>query len=276
MLKKLFFFVAVVMFSSCFGPVLRTAGAADLSGTVIQTMNAGGYTYMLVENGSLKNWVAMPETKVAAGDHVTYLNGMEMTNFYSRTLKRTFDKIIFSTGLAGAKHAGVTGTAAKAATPHPASKTAAGAADSFAAAVADEQQASSESAPASAPQIGGTSGGSSGAVVPFASVKVAKASGKNGYTIGEIFDKAKDLNGKTVRLRGKVVKINANIMGKNWIHLQDGTGNPMKNTHDLVVTTTDTAKLDQVITIKGTVAANKDFGAGYKYGAIIEDATIMR
>ena len=63
-------------------------------------------------------------------------------------------------------------------------------------------------------------------------------------------------------------------MGKNWLHIQDGTGDPMKNSHDLVVTTTDQLSGPKIITVEGTVAADKDFGAGYKYQVLIENATI--
>ena len=78
-----------------------------------------------------------------------------------------------------------------------------------------------------------------------------------------------------MRVRGQVVKYNANIMGRNWLHLQDGSGDPMQNTHDLVVTTTEQLSGPKVITIEGVVAADKDFGAGYKYVVLVEDSTIV-
>jgi phosphopantetheine adenylyltransferase len=65
-------------------------------------------------------------------------------------------------------------------------------------------------------------------------------------------------------------------MGKNWIHLQDGSGDPMKNTHDLVVTTSETAAKDAVVVVEGVLSKDKDFGAGYRYQAIIEDAKISK
>lgn len=64
-------------------------------------------------------------------------------------------------------------------------------------------------------------------------------------------------------------------MGKNWLHLQDGSGDPMKNTHDLVVTTTEEVSGPKIVTIEGTLAAEKDFGAGYKYTIIVEDSTVL-
>jgi hypothetical protein len=120
------------------------------------------------------------------------------------------------------------------------------------------------------------SGGSNAAMAPFVDIKVAKATGENAYTVFEIFSKSKELNGKMVRVQGKVVKYNPSIMGKNWIHIQDGSGDPMKSTHDLVATSTETATVGDVITIRGKLAADKDFGAGYSYTAIIEEAQLKK
>jgi hypothetical protein len=120
------------------------------------------------------------------------------------------------------------------------------------------------------------SGGSSGAVAPLQEISIPKADAENGYTVEELFTKAKELNGKKVRLRGKVVKFSPNIMGKNWVHIQDGTGNPMNNTHDMVVTTSETVAVDAVVTLEGILAAEKDFGAGYKYVGIIEQASLIK
>jgi hypothetical protein len=93
--------------------------------------------------------------------------------------------------------------------------------------------------------------------------------------VEEIFKKAKELNGKTVQVQGKVMKVNMNIMGRNWIHLQDGSGDPLTNTHDLVVTTAATPTEGAVVTAEGKMVADKDFGAGYAYAAIIEDAKFL-
>lgn len=120
------------------------------------------------------------------------------------------------------------------------------------------------------------SGGSTAAMAPFADSKVEKATGENAFTVAEIFAKNKELHGKTVRVQGKVVKYNPGIMGKNWIHIQDGTGDPMKSTHDLVATSVETATVGEVITVQGRLAADKDFGAGYSYIALIEDAKIQK
>ncbi|GFO69346.1 hypothetical protein GMLC_29250 [Geomonas limicola] len=108
-------------------------------------------------------------------------------------------------------------------------------------------------------------------------VKVAKATGANAYTVSELFAKRSALNGKQVTVRGQVVKSASGIMNKNWIHLQDGTGSPKEKTNDLVVTTTDAVPADgEVVTVSGKVAAEKDFGSGYKYKVILEKGTIKK
>ncbi len=70
-----------------------------ISGKIVETMNSGGYTYVCLEKNGKKTWVAMPETKVKVGQEVTCQPGMTMPNFTSKTLKRTFDSIVFSGGL---------------------------------------------------------------------------------------------------------------------------------------------------------------------------------
>ncbi len=229
------------------------------SGEVIETMNASGYTYMLLASSGRQIWVAIPETAVEKGAVVNYFEGMVMENFTSKTLNKTFEAIVFSSGLSDQAIV----------LPPKADKTED---DSFASAVKAEQGTRAMPVTAVDQEM---SGGSAGAIVPFAELAVEKATGANGYTVGEIFEKAKDLSGKKVQIRGKVVKFSPLIMGKNWIHLQDGTGNPMNNSHDLVITTVATAEVNSVITIEGTLSANKDFGAGYKYAAIVEQATLL-
>jgi len=71
-----------------------------MKGTVVETMNSGGYSYVCVESGGQKQWAAMPATQVKVGDEVAVAPGMVMRNFTSKTLNRTFDSIIFSQGLA--------------------------------------------------------------------------------------------------------------------------------------------------------------------------------
>jgi hypothetical protein len=106
-------------------------------------------------------------------------------------------------------------------------------------------------------------------------IKVPKATGANARTVAEIVTKSAELKDKPVQVRGKVVKYNAGIMGKNWIHLRDGSGAAANGSDDLLVTTSAEAKLGDVLTASGVVRVDKDFGSGYSYKVIVEDAKLQ-
>ncbi len=105
-----------------------------------------------------------------------------------------------------------------------------------------------------------------------APVKVAKASGANAYTVADVVNKAVQLKDKPVKVNGQVVKYNASIMGKNWVHLRDGSGTAANS--DILVTTAAPAKVGDLVTVSGVVRNDKDFGAGYSYKVLIEEATL--
>jgi hypothetical protein len=238
-----------------------------IKGKVLETMDAGGYTYLQVDAAQGKIWVAVPRAKVEVGQEVMTKPGMAMTGFESKTLNRTFDVVIFSSGLADPN------------TPaSPKQESAKGGGSSFADAMRAEAGAGNPHGSMGAAMgdaaLAESSGGSTIAIVPAAEVKVDKATGDNAQTVAECFDKGKELDNKKVQVRGKVMKISRMIMGKNWLHIQDGTGNPMKNTHDLVVTTMAEPEQGSIVVIEGVLHAHKDFGAGYKYEVIIEDAEV--
>jgi hypothetical protein len=217
-----------------------SAWSSSISGKVVETMNSGGYTYVCLEKAGKKTWVAVPEMKVAVGQEMAFQPGSVMHDFPSKSLNRTFESIIFSGGPATSQ--------------------------------------SSPSMPAGHGGAGNAATGGSKAAVSSIDkdIKVKKAAGKDAYTVGEIFEKREKLDQKNAVVRGKVVKVSAGIMGKNWIHLQDGTGNPQKGTHDLVVTSEDVPSVGDVVTVKGTIFKDKDFGAGYKYNVIMEKASISK
>jgi hypothetical protein len=102
-------------------------------------------------------------------------------------------------------------------------------------------------------------------------IKVEKAQGPNSYTIHELISNSAKLDKKPVVVRGKVVKVSEQIMGKNWVHIKDGSDNQKAK---IVATSNDLPKVGDVVTVKGTLYKDKDFGSGYKYSVIIEDATI--
>jgi len=244
-----------------------------VSGTAEEVLSGGGFTYVRLKAQAREYWVAVPETQVAVGEQLTVAEGQLMRDFPSKTLNRTFAELLVSTGFVGKEpqvasnpHGMMGGTAPAGEEKQPQA--------SFDAALMAESQAPAGGAGASldldVPM------GSSKAVVPFADLSVEKAEGANGFSVGEIFSKGKELNGKTVRVRGQVMKVSANIMGRNWIHIQDGSGDPLKNTHDLVATSSEIPSAGEVVTLEGVLRADKDFGAGYVYAVILEDAKILR
>jgi len=107
-------------------------------------------------------------------------------------------------------------------------------------------------------------------------VKVAKATGANARTVAEVLAQGAGMKDKPVLVRGKIVKINSGIRGVNWVHLRDGTGSAADQTNDLIVTTTDELKVGDVVTLKGVIHTNMDFGAGYAYKVIVEEGKQQR
>jgi hypothetical protein len=215
---------------------LTTGNRADAvaTGKVTETMNAASYTYVCVDTGSENVWAAAPQFEVKVGDEVTIPQGDPMRNFHSNTLDRDFEVIYFVRGILG---------------PNGLS-------------------------PSKRPQIG--SGhppiADSSAPANIDVSGIAKPDG--GKTVAELFAHKSDLSGKEVTVRGKVVKFSANIMGKNWLHLQDGSGDAAAKTNDLTVTTSRTVKLADTVLVMGTLVVEKDFGFGYQYDVMIEEASV--
>lgn len=115
------------------------------------------------------------------------------------------------------------------------------------------------------------------AVTPQAPIgKIAKASAADGKTVAEVVSGRKALKDKTVTIRGQVVKVNSGILGKNWVHLQDGSGTAAGGTHDILVTTTDVAAVGDVVDARGTVRTDVNVGPGYAYAVLVDDARIRK
>jgi len=204
----------------------------DLTGKVLERLEASPYCYLRLKTAKGEVWTAVPEAKAEKGSEVTVANAVLMTDFESKTLKRTFAEVYFGIlATAGAA------TPAAGANPH-----------------------AQGAQPAKAVKVG----------------KVAKASGVEARTVAEIWAQKDGLKGKNVTLRGKVVKFSKGIMGKNWLHLQDGSGTSKKGTNDITVTSQDEAAAGDTVTISGVVQTHKDFGAGYNYAVIIEDAKVVK
>lgn len=218
------------------------AGGPGKSGKVIETMNAAGYSYVQVDTGQEKFWAAAPEVNVKVGDSVAVPEGMPMPDYESKTLGRKFDMVYFVPALIvnGAPQSGAPGTM-----------------------------------PEGHPQMGGDAAGGNGAPKVVAPTDInLKGIKKADQTVAEVYAQKAALSGKTVKIRGKVVKFTPEIMGKNWIHLQDGSGE--QGTNDLTVTTSGVAKTGDTVIVSGKLSVDKDFGYGYKYDVILEDAQVTK
>lgn len=215
----------------------KTTVAGNMhNGVVLTVMNSGGYTYIEVNENGENLWVAVPLTEIKVGEKVSFPDGTWMSQFKSKSLNRTFEKILFIGGINTGS--GAAGGQMTAQVPRPQS---------------------------SIPEAK--------TVVPPEAGSIEKA--KGGYTVEELYLQKKELNGKKVIVRGKVVKVSSNIMRRNWIHIQDGTGKEGSN--DITFTSeTGTAALGSIIVAEGTFAADKDFGAGYLYPAIVENSIFSK
>ena len=102
------------------------------------------------------------------------------------------------------------------------------------------------------------------------SIKISPAPG--GQSIGELYENPKDYENKSVKVRGQVVKVNSDIMDRNWVHLVDGTEGDNKS--DLTFTTQEVVKVGDTVTLEGLLALDREFGAGYVYPVIVEKAVL--
>jgi hypothetical protein len=201
---------------------------AALQGEVLETLNVDSYTYLRLKTRDGEVWAAVPTSTVKKGAQVTIASSMTMQNFESKTLKRTFDKVVFGQIVdPGAKPVAPSGAA-----PAPAAR-------------------------------------ATVAAVP-------KATGPDAKTVAEVVKGKAALNDKTVLVRGQVVKVNLGIMGKNWVHLQDGTGSASDGSNDILVTTKDEAAVGDIVSARGTVRTDVNLGSGYAYAVLIENAAMRK
>jgi hypothetical protein len=227
-----------------------------VKGSVAERVDASSYSYLRLKTASGEVWAAVPQTALAVGTEVAIVNSVQMEGFESATLHRKFDKIIF--GTIGQDQ----GAAQPVAEPRAAQPIA--------------SHGGSASPP---PEVMGAMRQQHAGVTNSVSsepIQVEKAPGADGRTIAQIFEQKPKLKDQQVAVRGKVVKVNSNIMGKTWIHLHDGTGSRDANTDDLTVTTLDSAAVGDIVLVKGRIHTDKDFGMGYNFSVIIEDATVTK
>ncbi len=227
---------------------LQAQANAPYVGKVLQTLEAGRYTYVQVDTSNEKIWAAAPTFTVKIGDTVTVPADMPMAPFESKTLGRTFDCVYF----AGAIEVGGAGTA----TPqlpagHP-----------------GVPGTATAPLPAGHPTLG-----AHGNVAAPAGIISGITKPEGGLSVAEIYAGKDTLTNQLVTVRGRVVKFGSQIMDRNWIHIQDGSG--IDGTHDLTVTSDARAGVGDLVTVTGTLTVDRDFGYGYTYAVLIEKATLV-
>jgi hypothetical protein len=197
---------------------------------VKEVVQASAYTYLLVKENGEEYWIAVSRMDASEGNIFHYNRSMEMKNFTSKDLSRTFDKVLFIDNLSTA--------------PIPASTEEA---------AVTQQQPHQNIKP----------------VLEKKEVKVEQREGT--ITLSELYDNRAKYENQVVKVIGQVTKFNTGIMKKNWAHIQDGTVSG--ENFDLTVTTLDVIPVGEVVIFEGKISLKKDFGAGYFYEVILEDAT---
>ncbi|NQV41572.1 MAG: SH3-like domain-containing protein [Candidatus Marinimicrobia bacterium] len=189
---------------------------------VKEVIQANSYTYLFVAEGDKEYWIATAKQPLEAGMTLNYDMALEMKDFTSKEVDRTFDSIFFVGQMRGTSSAAANAMASK--------KTVETAKD----------------------------------------ISIGKVDGS--ISIQELYTNRTDYEGKVVVVHGQVTKFNAGIMGRNWVHLQDGTKSG--DAFDVTITTNAVVSKDDVVVFSGKVALGKDFGAGYKYDLILEEAEL--
>ena len=210
------------------------------SGTVIESIDAAGYTYVQVESNAENIWLAGPKTTITQGGSIDVNTRAPMRNFHSKALDRDFPVIYFVDSYSGSAVQSV-----------PA-------------------QTSASTATMDIPAGNQPVTDIKSLVAKNLDLKTPVKRAENGQTIAEIYANKHELSGKLVKVRGKVSKFTANVMNKNWIHIIDGSGE-----NDLTVITDQLVKPEQMIVIEGTVLLDKDFGYGYFYELLIDNANVV-
>ncbi|MFB1009746.1 MAG: hypothetical protein QMB85_11745 [Sulfurospirillum sp.] len=204
--------------------LIGNLNAGDVfEGTVVDTLQGGGYTYLQIDDTKKKYWVAVEGTKVEKGTEVRFTEELRAKDFESKALNRKFDEIVFASNLQYRTNV---------------------------------------------PEKGNLS-------LITEQVKESPYKQKDTMSIKEAWENRVSLKDKTIAIRGKVVKASPNILGRNWVHIQDGTGEGTE-VGRIVFTSSELPKVGDIVTAKGVVNVDKDFGSGYSYKIIIENATFSK
>ena len=214
-------------------PRMNSGFTEDLHTVVVgEVLPTQKYVYLNVNEGGKTFWIAAAKQDVKVGETYFYRDGLLKTNFESKEYNRVFDSIYLVSKLVAENHANEAGNL-KADFSETATKT-----------------ATKEDIPTHTNEV----------IEHKGSIKIA-----------ELVSDPAAYEGKTVQITGKCVKVNPNIMNRNWIHLKDGS----KDDFDLVITSNTFVPEGQIVTMRAEVSLNRDFGAGYRYDLILENGTII-
>ena len=213
-------------------------GESGLKKVIVQeVLQVASYTYLNVQEEDGENkWIAVPTIEAQLGEVYYYKGGMAMPNFHSTELDRTFDSVLFLGSITSAEAIDV---------------------DSG---MVDPDAPKEEVIPGKQPTL--------------SQLELNIDPIEDGIRIATLFEHGEQYAGKKVKVIGEVTKFSANIMGHNWIHFQDGT--VFKFDYDLMVTSQEMVSVGDVVVFEGVIAVNKDFGAGYFYKVILEDAVLVK
>lgn len=205
---------------------------------VLETMNGGGYTYAQVDEKGNVYWIAGPQANITVGETISFIEQMVMTDFTSKALNRTFDNLVFVSAIIGPNKSSQSSSASAMQSLEDAHKN-----------CNHDTELKQEAAPAA--------------------IKVAKNA--NGYSVEELYAQKDSLDGKSIKVNAEVVKVSKNIMGKDWVHLQDGSGSA--GTNDIIATSVNSSvQVGDRVTAEGVVKKDIDLGYGYKFAVLIEEA----
>ena len=207
-------------------------------GIVQEVLQVSSYTYLnVLDKEGTKRWIAVPTIDAKLGEIYYYKGGMEMPDFESKELDRKFDTVLFLSSI----------TNAEAIDPDS------GLVDPNAIVEKDAKPVKKATLEKLALSIEGIEGG---------------------IRIADLFENKDLYAGKTIKIKGEVTKFTSAIMSKNWVHFQDGT--EFNGAYDLMITTQENVNVGDVIIFEGMITLDKDFGAGYFYNIIMEEAVLIK
>jgi hypothetical protein len=235
---------------------------AVLKASITEFKDVTNYTYLNLQDSTGRIWAAIPKTSVETGDEIELANIIVMKDFHSKSLDKTFATILFAVS---SKESSARRPLSHLEMP---AKTMTGMPSGM------MSGAMPHGPVPGAETRAGTESGKSRAMPQ--DIRVIKATGDHAYTIEEIYAGKKALAKSPVKVRAKVVKFLPDIMGKNWIHIQDGTGSAEEMNNDIAVNTTETADVGDEIIVQGVLSIDKDLGEGHVFAALIEDVSVEK